>query len=113
MFCQNYSSFENKLVEGSASLVYYGVYTGKNLQRPKIFILCTKAHLYELICHPHIEGDKTKPVCFLKKKISLIKKNWINLIFMIFAVTMALQCNDKNLKSQNNLFCLDQTDFLS
>ena len=36
-----------------------------------------KTHLYELICHPHIEGDQTKPFCFLKK-ISLIKKNWNN-----------------------------------
>ena len=27
----------------------------------------TKTHLYELICHPHIEEDQTKPVCFMKK----------------------------------------------
>ena len=110
MFCQNFRIFEKKLAEGSAYLVYNGIYYGKNLQKPKIFILGTKNHLYELICHPHIEEDQTKPVCFMKK-ISLIKKNLIYLRFEIFAITMELHCNGKNLKSQINQFFLDQIDF--
>ena len=28
-----------------------------------------------LICHPDIEEDQTKPVCFMRKKISFIKTN--------------------------------------
>ena len=110
MFCQNFRIFEKKLAEGSACLVYNGIYNGKNLQEPKFFSLGTKTHLYELICHPHIEEDKTRPVCFLKK-ISLIKTNLINWRFMIFAVTLELHCNGKNLKSQINLIFLDQNDF--
>ena len=44
-------------------------------------------------------------------KISLIKKNWINLRFIIFAITMELHCNGQNLKSPINPIFLDQTDF--
>ena len=110
MFCQNFRIFGKKLAEGSAFLVYNGIYNGKNLQKPKIFILATKTHFYELVCHPHIEEDQTKPVCFMKK-ISLIKKNLINLIFFVLPITMELHCNGKNLKSQINHFFLDQTDF--
>ena len=110
MFCQNFRIFEKKLAEGSAYLVYNGIYNGKNLQKPKILIFGTKTHLYELICHPHIEGDQTKPFCFMKN-ISLIKKNLNNLRFMIFAVTIELHCNGKNLKSQINQIFLDKTDF--
>ena len=69
-----------------------------------------KTHLYELICHPHIEEDQSKPVYFIKK-IRLIKKKFINMIFMIFVITMELHRNDKSLKSQINLIFLDQTDF--
>ena len=58
MFCQIFRIFEKKLAEGSAYLVYNWI---------KVFILGTKTHLYELICHPHIEEDQTKPVCFMKK----------------------------------------------
>ena len=71
MFWQNFRIFEKKLAEGSAFLVYNGICNGKNLQKPKIFILGTKTCLYELLCHPHIEDDQTKPICFMKK-ISLI-----------------------------------------
>ena len=67
MFCQNFRIVDKKLAEGSAYLVYNGICNGKNLPKPKIFILGTKTHLYELICHPHIEEDQTKPVCFKKK----------------------------------------------
>ena len=101
MFCQNFRIVEKKLAEGSAYLVYNGIYNSKNLKKPKILILGTKIHLYELICHPHIEEDQTKPVCFLKK-ISLIKTNLINWRFMIFAVTVELHCNGTILKSQIN-----------
>ena len=59
MFCQNFSIIEKKLSEGSAYLVNNGIYNGKNLQKPKVFIVGTKTHLYELICHPHIDEDKT------------------------------------------------------
>ena len=45
------------------------------------------------------------------KKISLIKKNYINLQFMIFAATVELNCNGKIFKSQINLIFFDQTDF--
>ena len=38
----------------------------------KIKVLGTKIHSYELKIHPHIEEDKAKQVCFLKK-INLIK----------------------------------------
>ena len=78
MFWQNSRIVEKKLAEGSAYLVYNGMYNGKNLQKPKFFISGTKTHLYELICHPHKEEDQTKPVCFMKK-MSMIKKNLINL----------------------------------
>ena len=40
-------------------LVYNGIYNGKNLKEPKIFMFGTKTCLYELICHSHIEEDKT------------------------------------------------------
>ena len=110
MFWQNFRIFEKKLAEGSAFLVYSGIYNAKNLKKPKIFILGTKTHLYELICHPHIEEDQTKPVCFMKQ-ISLIKTNLINLRFKNFAITMELHCNSKNHKSPINQICLDQTDF--
>ena len=51
----------------------------------------------------HIEGDQTKPVCFMREKnIILIKKTFINLKFMIFAVTIELHYNGKNLKYQIN-----------
>ena len=53
--------------KGSAFLVYNGIYHGKNLQKPKIFIFGTKPCLYVLICHQNIEEDQTKPVCFMKK----------------------------------------------
>ena len=110
MFCQNCRIFEKKLAEGSAYLVYNGIYNGKNLKKPKIFILGTKIDLYELICHPHIDEDQTKPVCFMIK-ISLIKKILNNLRFMIFAVTVKLHYKGKNLKHQNNLISLDKTEF--
>ena len=111
MFFQNFRVFEKKLAEGSAYLAYNGIYNGKNLQKPKILILGTKTYLYELICHPHIEEDQTKPVCFMKK-ISLIKKNLINLrFFFILPITIELHCNGKNLKSQINHFFIDQTYF--
>ena len=67
MFCQNFRIFEKKLAEGSAHLVYDGIYNCKNLKKPKIQILGTKTHLYELRCQPHIEEEQTKPVCFMKK----------------------------------------------
>ena len=51
---------------------YNGIYNSKHLQKPKFLILCTKTHSYELIFHPHIEEDQTKPVCFVKK-IDLLK----------------------------------------
>ena len=119
MFCQNFRNFEKKLAEGSAYLVYNGIYNGKNLKKPKILRetlpsqtsdMGTKTHLYELRCHPHIEEDQTKPVCFLEK-ISLIKTNLINLRFMIFAITVELHCNGKILKSQINKIFLDRFDF--
>ena len=69
MFCQNFRFFEKKLAEGSAYLVYNEIYNGKNLQKSKILILGKNAHLYELIRHPHIEEDQTKPVCFMKKNL--------------------------------------------
>ena len=100
------------MAEGSIYLVYNGIYNGKNILKPKIFILGTKTRLYELICHPHLEQDQTKPVC-LVKKIGLIKKNLINLKFMILAVLVELHYNGKNLKSQINLICLYETDFFS
>ena len=81
----------------------------ENLQEPKFFSLGTTTHLYELICHPQIEEDQTKPVCL--KKNSFIKKNLINLRFKIFAVTMELNCNGKNHKSEINQKYFDQTDF--
>ena len=59
MFCQHFRIVEKKLAEGSAYLVYNRIYNGKNLKKPKILILGTKTHLYELICHPHIEEDQT------------------------------------------------------
>ena len=67
MFCQNSRIVDMKLPEGSAYSFYNEIYNGKNLQRLKIFISGTKTHLYELICHPQIAEDKTKPVCFMKK----------------------------------------------
>ena len=112
MFCQNFRIVETKLAGGSAYLVYNGIYKGKNLQRPKVFISGTKTHLYELICHPHIEEDLTKPVRFMKK-ISLIKKNLITLRFLILPIAMELHYNAKNHKTQINHFFLDQTDFFS
>ena len=112
MFCQNFRIFEKKLVEGSACLVYNGIYNGKNLKKPTTLSLGTKTFLYELLRPPHIEEDQTKPVCFMKK-ISLIKKILKNLRFMIFAVTLELHCNNKNLKSPNIQFFLDQTEFWS
>ena len=60
MFSQNFRNVEKKLAEGSAYLV-------SNLWKPNFFILGTKTHWYELICHLHIEEDKTNPVCFMKK----------------------------------------------
>ena len=78
MLCQNFRIVENKLGEGSAYLVYNGIYNGKNLQKPKIFILGTKTYLYELICQPHIEEDQTKPVCFMKKSV------WSGKIWLIW-----------------------------
>ena len=54
-------------------------------------------------------GTKLKE--FYEKKIIKIKKKFINLILMIFAVTILLHCNGKNLKSQINEIFLDQTDF--
>ena len=48
---------------------------------------------------------------FLEKKISLIKKMFINLRFRILAVTMELHCNGKHYKSQIIKIYLDQTDF--
>ena len=50
---------KKKLAEGSVYLVYNGIYNDNNLQKTKIFILDTKTHLYELICHPHIDADQT------------------------------------------------------
>ena len=50
---------KKKLAEGSKYLVYNEIYNGKNLQKPKIFILGTNNYLYELICHQHIEEDQT------------------------------------------------------
>ena len=82
MFCQNLRIFENKLAEGSPYVIYNGIYNGKNLHKPTIFILSTKTCLYELVCHLHIEEDQTKPVCFMRKKISLIKKNLVDLRFL-------------------------------
>ena len=67
MFWQNFRIYEKKLAEGSAFLVYNGICNGQNLQKPKIFSLDAKTCLYELICHPHIEEDQTKPVYFMKK----------------------------------------------
>ena len=92
------SEFLKKIGRGQRVLVYNGIYNCKNLQKHKIYIFGTKTHLYELICHPHIEKDQTKPVCFMKK-ISLIKKIFINLKF-----------NGKNHKSQINQNFLVQTD---
>ena len=118
MFCQNFRIVLKKLAEGSAYLVYNKIYNGKNLHRPKIFIFGTKTYLYELICHPQIEEDQTKPVCFMKK-INLIKKNLINLKFLILPITMELHCNAKSLKSQINQFFLiklifsHKTDWMS
>ena len=63
--------FEKKLDEGSAYLVYNGIYNSKNLQKPNIFILGTKIHLYELICHPHLEEDLTNLVYFMREKKSV------------------------------------------
>ena len=63
------------------------------------------------ICHPHIEEGQTKPVCFMKKKISLMKKNLINLRFMFFAVTVELHYNGNYLKSQISPIFLGETDF--
>ena len=62
MFCQNFRIFKKKFAEGSAYLVYNGIYNGKNLQEHKFFSLGNKTHLYDLIFHPHIEEDQTKPV---------------------------------------------------
>ena len=59
MFCQHFRIVEKKLAEGSLYLVCNGIYNGKILQKLKIFILATKIHLYELICHPHIEENQT------------------------------------------------------
>ena len=104
------SEFLKKLAEGITCLVYNGIYNGKNLQKPEFFSLGTKTHLYELICHPHTDEDQTKPDCFMKK-ISLIKKNLINLRFKIFSITIKIHCNGKNHKSQINQILLDLTDF--
>ena len=109
-FWQNFWIFEKKLAKRSAYLVYNGIFNRKNLKKSKMFMLGTKTHLYELICHPHITEDQTKPVC-LMKKINLIKKNLIYLRFMIFAITVELHCNGKNIKLPINLIFLDQTDF--
>ena len=49
------------MAEGSLYLVYSEIYNVKNLKKPTIFILGTKTHLYELICHWNI-------VCFMSKK---------------------------------------------
>ena len=67
MFWQNFWIVENKLAEGSVFLIYIGIYNGKNLLKPKIFIFGTKISLYELKCHPQIEEDQTKPGCFYEK----------------------------------------------
>ena len=78
MFSQNFWIFKKKLAKGSAYLVFNGIYHGKNLQKPKFFILGTKTHLYEHICHPHIEEDQTKPVCFMREKKSVrSRKSWL------------------------------------
>ena len=60
---------------------------------------------------PTCREDQTKPVCFMKK-ISLIPKNLKSLRCMIFALIMEIQCNGKNLKSQNNQIFLGETDFV-
>ena len=57
-----------KLAEGIAFLVYNGIYNGKNVQKPKIFIFGTKTCFYERIFHPYIEEDQTKPACLMRKK---------------------------------------------
>ena len=49
----------------------------------------------------------------MRKKISLIKKNLINLIFMIFAITMVLYYNGKNPKYQIIKFFLIKPFFSS
>jgi hypothetical protein len=49
MFSQNFRIVEKKLAGGSTYLVYNGIYMGKNLQKPKIFILGTGTQVYELI----------------------------------------------------------------
>ena len=56
----------------------------KNLQKPKIFILGTKTHLYELIFHSHIEEDQTKPVYFMREKNQFDQEKFNYLRFLIF-----------------------------
>ena len=46
-----------------------GFIMAKISKKPKIFIFGTKTHLYELICHPNIEEDQTKPVVYEKKSV--------------------------------------------
>ena len=69
MLCQKFRIFEKKLAEGSAFLVYNGIYNGKNH-------FGTKTRLYQLICHPRIEEDQTNPVCFMREKNVLDQENF-------------------------------------
>ena len=39
----------------------------KEIGRGQRIVILQNPNLYELICHPCIEGDQTKPVCFMKK----------------------------------------------
>ena len=73
--------------------VYNAIYNGKNLWKPKIFILGTKTHSYELTFHLNYSNLFYKKNQFLKKKL-------VNLRSKIFVVTMELHYNCKNLKSK-------------
>ena len=95
----------------NAFLYYNGNYNRKNLWKPNFYIWGTKTHSYQLIFHPHIEEGQTKVVCFITK-INLIKKNMRNLRLKIFAVTVELHCNGKNLKSQISQTFIDQFIFI-
>ena len=69
----------------------------------------TKTHSYKSIFHPPLDEDQTKPVCFIKR-INLIKKDWRNFRFKIFAVTSSI-VTAKILNLQFLKKNCDQTDF--
>ena len=110
MFCENFRIVEKKFAKCSTYLVYNWIYNSKNLQKIKTSFWALKL-IYMSSYVTHIYRGTNITSLFDEKKISLIHFFFYYLRFMIFAVTVELHCNGKNIKSQINLIFLDESDF--